>query len=85
MRILHDVLYLQKLNLRWVPLSVGEAPIAERVSLSIDLLGVLQENQKTGFAQVITSDEPSFYFGYLHQSILVPSRDEVPEKNQTKN
>jgi hypothetical protein len=65
--ILHDVLRLQKLNLRWVPYSLGDAQSAERVSLSTDILRVPQENQKTDFADVMTDDESWFYFEYLHQ------------------
>jgi hypothetical protein len=49
------------------------------VSLSTNLLKVLKEYQKNGFTQVITGGESLFCFDYLHQSVWVPSRDEVPE------
>jgi hypothetical protein len=84
LRILHDVLKVKKLNLRWIPHSLDDAHKAERVSLSTDLLMLLKENQKTGFANIITSDESWFYFEYSHQSVWVPSRDEVPERIKQK-
>jgi hypothetical protein len=55
--ILHDVLHVKKFNLWWVPHSLDDAQKAERVSLSTNLLRVLKENQKTGFANIITGDE----------------------------
>jgi hypothetical protein len=60
LRILHDVLPLKKLNLRWVRHSLDDTQKAERVSLSNDLLMVLIEDGKNGFAQVITGDEARF-------------------------
>jgi hypothetical protein len=47
-------------------------------------LRVLKENQKTGFANIITGDESWFYFEYPHQSVWDPSRDEVLEKIKQK-
>jgi hypothetical protein len=82
--ILHEVLRLQKFNLRWVAHSLGDAERAECFSLSTDLLRILQENQKTGFAHLMTDDESWFYFEYPHQSVGVPSRDEVPERIKQK-
>jgi histone-lysine N-methyltransferase SETMAR len=67
--ILHDVLHLQKFNLRWIPHSLDDPHKTERVSLSRDLLTVLKKDQRKGFAQVITGDESWFYFDSLHQSI----------------
>jgi hypothetical protein len=69
LRILHDVLQVKKFNLRWVPHSLHERQKAERVSLSKDFLRILKENQKTGFANVVTGDESWFYFEYPHQSV----------------
>jgi transposase len=80
LHILHDVLRLQKFNLRWVTHFLGDAQRAKRVLFSIDLLRVLQENKKTDFANIMTDDEPWFYFEYPHQSVWVSSRDEVPER-----
>jgi hypothetical protein len=85
LRILYDVLHLQKFNLRWIPHSFGDAQRAERVSLSTDLLRILQENQKTDFASVMRDNESWFLFEYPHQSIWVSFRDEVPEKIKRKN
>jgi hypothetical protein len=57
LRILHDVLQVKKFNLRWVPHFLDDAQKAERVSFSTDLLRILKENKKTGFANIITGDE----------------------------
>jgi hypothetical protein len=65
LRILHDVLHLQKFNLRWV-YSLDDSHEAERVSLSTDFLTILKEDQQKGFVQVITGDESWFYFDYFH-------------------
>jgi hypothetical protein len=43
-----------------------------------------KKNQKKGFAQIITGDESWLYFDYLHQSVLVSSRDDVPERIKSK-
>jgi hypothetical protein len=75
---------VKKFHLRRIPYSFDDAQNAERVSLSIDLLRILKENQKTGFANAITCDESWFYFEYLHQSVEVASRDEVPERIKQK-
>jgi hypothetical protein len=63
--ILHDVLRLQKFNLRWIPSSLDDAHKAERVSLSTDILRVLKEHQRNEFAQIITGDNSWFYFDYI--------------------
>jgi hypothetical protein len=82
--ILQEVRRVQKFNLQWVAHSLSDAQRVERVSLSTDILRVLRENQKTGFASAITGDESCFYFEYLHQSVWVPSRDAVAERIKQK-
>jgi hypothetical protein len=84
LRVLHDVLQVKKSNLRWVPHSLDDAQKAERISLSTDLLRILKQSQKTGFANIITGDELWFYFEYPHQLVWAPSRDEVPERFKQK-
>jgi hypothetical protein len=54
------------------------------MSLSKDLLRVLKENQKTGFATIITGDESWFYLEHPHQSVWPSSRDEAPERLKRK-
>jgi hypothetical protein len=84
LRVLYGVLQVKKFNLRWVPHSLADAQKSEWVSLSTDILKILKENQETGFVNIITGDESWFYFEYLHQSVWVPSRDEVPERIKQK-
>jgi hypothetical protein len=62
---------VKKFNLGWGRHSLDDAQKAERVSLSRDILRVLKENQKTGFANIITGDESWFDFEYPHQSIIL--------------
>jgi hypothetical protein len=57
----------------------------ERVTLSHELLGVLESDRQNHFRSIITGDESWFVRDYSHESIWVQSRDEVPERITQKN
>jgi hypothetical protein len=84
LRILRDILRWQKFNVRWVPHSRGYTQRGERMSISKDLLRVLRENQKIGFANVMTVDESWFSIEYAHQLVSILCTDEIPGKIKQK-
>jgi hypothetical protein len=84
LRILHDMLGMKKLHLRWIPHALDTNPNAERVTLSHGILSVLPSVRSTGFQSVITGDQSWFFLHHLRDSILVPSRDEVPKRVSQK-
>jgi transposase len=61
LRILHDNLAMKKFNLRWVPHVLTGGQKAERVTLSHEILAVLESDRRNSFRKVITGDEPWFF------------------------
>ena len=84
LRILHDNLGMKKFNLRWVPHALNSNQKAERVTLSHEILAVLESNRRNSFRSVITGDESWFFLYYPRDSIWAQSRDEVPERISEK-
>jgi hypothetical protein len=66
LHILHEVLLLQKFNLRWIPHTLGGNQKVERVALSSELFEILTNQGRNEFDQVIAGDESWFYFEYPH-------------------
>jgi hypothetical protein len=84
LRILHDVLYFEKFNLRWVPHSLDSNQKAERVTLSHRLLEILEKDEENDFYNVLAGYEFWFYLEYSHESATAESRDEIPERIRQK-
>jgi hypothetical protein len=57
LRILHDNLGIKKFNLRRVPHTLNSTEKAERVTLSHEILAVLESDRRNNFQNVITGDE----------------------------
>jgi hypothetical protein len=66
LRILHEVLHLQKFNLHSVPHSLSDDPKAERVSISGEMLRILESEERHNFDTILTGDESWFYFEYRY-------------------
>jgi transposase len=84
LRILHDNLGMKKFNLRWVTHALNSSQKAERVTLSHEILAVLESDPRNSFQNVITGDESWFFLYYPRFSIWAQSRDEVPERMSQK-
>jgi hypothetical protein len=82
--ILHDVLHLEKFNLRWVAHSLNSNQNTERVTRWHGLLEVLEKDEEDDFRNILTRDESRFYLKYSHESAWAASRDEVLEKIKQK-
>jgi hypothetical protein len=80
LRIFHDDLGLKKCNLQWAPHTLDANQKGERVTLSHELLAVLERDRRNHFRNVIIGDESWFFLYYSHESICAQSRDEVPER-----
>jgi histone-lysine N-methyltransferase SETMAR len=80
LRILHDDLRMKKFKLRWVPHTLDANQKDKRMTLSHELLAVLESDRRNHFRNVITGNESWFFLYYSHESIWVQSRDEVPER-----
>jgi hypothetical protein len=84
LRILHDVLHLKKFNLRWVPHSLSADQKAERVSVSREMLTILESEKCHDFDTILTGDESWFYFEYPYPAAWAEARDLVPTRTQQK-
>jgi hypothetical protein len=84
LQILHDNLAMKKFNLRWAPYAWDANQKTERVTLSHELLAVLETSHPTGFQNIITGDESWFFLYYPRSSIWAHSREEVPERLSQK-
>jgi transposase len=80
LRILHNDLGLTKLHLRWVPHTLNADQKNERMSLSSQLLAILQQEQQIEFERVLTGDESWFFLYYPPDSAWAVSRDALPER-----
>jgi hypothetical protein len=70
---------MKKFNLRWVSHALNSSQKAEQVTLSHEILAVLESDRRNSFQNVITRDESWFFLYYPRDSICAQSRDEVPE------
>jgi transposase len=84
LRILHDNLGMKRFNLRWVPHALNSNQKAERVTLSHEILAILESDRRNSFRNVIIGDESWFLVYYPRDSIWAQSRDEVPERIRQK-
>jgi hypothetical protein len=75
---------VKKFNLRWVPHTLDNNQNAEWIAFSLELLEVLTSQEQNEFDHVITSNDPRFYFEYLHAAVWNPSQDEIAEKIKYK-
>jgi hypothetical protein len=67
--VLHDRLGLKTFHLRWVPHALSISQQSERVSYSKFLLTELVEQKASRLQEIITGDEPWFFFYYSRDSI----------------
>jgi hypothetical protein len=82
LRILHEVLHLQKFNLRWVPHSLSDDQKAGRVSISGEMLRILESEERHNFDTILTGDESRFYFEHHYPAALSETRDLVPTRTE---
>jgi hypothetical protein len=52
---------MKKFNLRWVSHALNSSQKAERVTLSHEILAVLESDRRNSFQTVITGDESWFF------------------------
>jgi hypothetical protein len=57
--VLHDTIRMKKFNLRWFSHALNGNQKGERVTLSQDILSILQSTRATGFQNEITGDDES--------------------------
>jgi transposase len=61
LRIVHDNLGMKKFNLLWVSHALNSSQNAERVTLSHEILAVLESERRNSFQNVITGDKSWFF------------------------
>jgi hypothetical protein len=78
------VLHLQKFNLRWVSHSPSDDQKAERVSISGEMIRILESEERHNFDTILTGDEFWFYFAYHYQAAWAEARDLIPTTTEQK-
>jgi hypothetical protein len=83
LRILHDVLLWTKISLSWF----CTFPTGIKNRMECNFFGTAQNFEERGTERIQLCSNKRWvmvYFEYLYAAIWVPSRDAIPEKNQTK-
>jgi hypothetical protein len=68
--------------LRWVPYLLSEPDKHTRAQLSFELFEILQHQKERAWHDIVTLDEPWFYFTTDHEWVWLPEETEAPEREQ---
>jgi hypothetical protein len=77
LRILHNILHLEKFNLHWDPHFLNNNQKIERVTLSHGLLEVLEKDEGNNICKILTGNESRFSLEYPHESVQTASWNEI--------
>jgi hypothetical protein len=81
--IIERELGLRRFSRRWVPHSLSDSQKADRMTMAISMLGVLNRQAAFSFSRIVTGDES--WFLYLNQSdhMFAAGPDEVIPREKT--
>jgi AraC-like DNA-binding protein len=78
LRILHDSLGFEKLNLRWVPYKLTDVQKQVRIDRATELLRLINETPEDKLCNIITGDESWFFYEIPITSAWTDSRANLP-------
>jgi hypothetical protein len=70
---------------RWIIHLLTQEREAERVTTSIEMLQILQKQEPTNFARIITGDESWFFLEYFRNRVWIQGEENIPEQVSQQN